>query len=479
MTLDWSTRNALRLYPESWRAENEAVVVGTLLDVAESEQRSKPSLGELLPLAARGAWMRARTSLAFWLGLVIVAVMLWAIAQTFDGFLAERYLTAVLSRAGSGLPLALSLAAGIAAWSASKHRALSLRERWRTLLVDAAVPAAFVALGYLACVIAQFVASGLPVTASVDARVPLAFLTMLLAALSFGLLVGSLVPRFVALPLTVVALFAWFFASNSGEALRWANLSGFTLLMYPVETLYNAPADQAITSAVLFSLGATIIFLAIIAVRSVRGFGWGLVVAAAVTVALVVNFPALASATGPTAVGARDASNLVCAGTAPEICLWPEQEVASGELVRDTITAGYQKAVALGLPVASSISVAGSEDNPLPLYWRGVAHPDRLLTNYAQTIVHALACQWMESENNSFVANPGYDDDVLSAEYATAVAIGADPVAAAPTIQLGGEAGEPATKTLDPAEAQEYLGVTSLAEAQEVAQAWVTRAPEC
>jgi len=479
MTLDWSTRSALRLYPESWRAENEAVVVGTLLDVAESEQRSRPALGELLPLAARGAWMRARTSLAFWLGLGIIAVMLWAIAQTFDGFLAERYFTAVLSRAGSGLPLALPLAAGVAAWSASKHRRRPLRERTPKLLVDAAVPAAFVALGYLACVIAQFVASGLPVTTSVDARVPLTFLTMLLAALSFGLLVGSLAHRFVALPLTVLALLVWFFASNSGESLHWANLSGFTLLMYPVETLYNAPADHAIIAAILFSLGAALVFFAIIAVRSARGPAWGLVVAAAVTVALVVNFPALASATGPTANGSRDASGLVCGGTAPEICLWPEQEAASGELVRDTITAGYHKAVALGLPVAPSISVAGSDDNPLPLYWRGVAEPDRLLTNYAQTIVHALACQWMESENNTFVANPGYDDDVLSAEYATAVAIGADPIAALPTIQVGGEADGPAMKTLNADETMEYLGVNSLGEAQEVALAWVTRGPEC
>jgi hypothetical protein len=51
-------RRALRWYPHSWRNRNADVAVGTLLDVAEAEGRTRPRTGELVGLAASGVSAR-------------------------------------------------------------------------------------------------------------------------------------------------------------------------------------------------------------------------------------------------------------------------------------------------------------------------------------------------------------------------------------------------------------------------------------
>jgi hypothetical protein len=48
--LELRYRSALRWYPTKWRALNEDAVVGTLLDQAEGDQRTKPARGELADL---------------------------------------------------------------------------------------------------------------------------------------------------------------------------------------------------------------------------------------------------------------------------------------------------------------------------------------------------------------------------------------------------------------------------------------------
>jgi hypothetical protein len=52
--LEFRYRQALRWYPRKWRAANEDAVVGTLLDLAESDHRSEPAAGELANLRRSG-----------------------------------------------------------------------------------------------------------------------------------------------------------------------------------------------------------------------------------------------------------------------------------------------------------------------------------------------------------------------------------------------------------------------------------------
>ncbi|MCU1586151.1 MAG: hypothetical protein JWM49_2707 [Microbacteriaceae bacterium] len=56
--LEHQYRRTLRWYPSSWRAQHEEAVIGTLLDVAEGENRSRPRLSEQLNLAVNGLLTR-------------------------------------------------------------------------------------------------------------------------------------------------------------------------------------------------------------------------------------------------------------------------------------------------------------------------------------------------------------------------------------------------------------------------------------
>jgi hypothetical protein len=61
--LEHSYRRALAWYPRSWRERNADVMVGTLLDVAEAEHRTRPRRAELVGLAASGLSARFGTFL--------------------------------------------------------------------------------------------------------------------------------------------------------------------------------------------------------------------------------------------------------------------------------------------------------------------------------------------------------------------------------------------------------------------------------
>ncbi|TFD64598.1 hypothetical protein [Cryobacterium sp. Hb1] len=56
--LEAAYRATLRWYPRGWRVDNEDAVVGTLLDVADAEQRTRPQTAELLNLAVCGLLRR-------------------------------------------------------------------------------------------------------------------------------------------------------------------------------------------------------------------------------------------------------------------------------------------------------------------------------------------------------------------------------------------------------------------------------------
>jgi len=106
-TLEQRYRAALRWYPARWRDANADIVVGTLLDVAEAEQRNAPSRSELAHLAASGirnrlSWVdivapaavRQRASailLATGFGLAVMMLVMqewapWATARAWDEF---------------------------------------------------------------------------------------------------------------------------------------------------------------------------------------------------------------------------------------------------------------------------------------------------------------------------------------------------------------------------------------------------------
>lgn len=469
MTLDWTTRSALRLYPQHWRDEFEREVVGTLLDVAEAEQRPRPPLSELLPLAARGAWMRARASVVFWVGLVIVAAMIWGVGQSFDGFVSERYWPAMLSRAGIGLVLALPLAGACAAWQAGRRRrVVTVRARLRGLAADAAGPAVFVGLGYIAAIAAQVVASGWPLTATVDLLSVLAYFSMTLAALAVGSLLGTLLPGVVATPLTWAALSLWYLLPLVWIR-EWSNLTGTGLVSEPVTTLFDAVSPYAVLLVSGTAITIAVMSLALIVVKAARGWLWFTVLVALIAIAVPVNARAL---TGwwPTSTLTSRSADMVCAGEAPRICLWPEQEAEAGSLLRATLTTAYEQTIALGLPVADEVGAG----------YRLTPDPDWIIATYAQEVMGKYGC------NTELYPQPTiavtFSEERSRAEssalFATYMVFGADLSKVSP-VQVGGEADEPSTGVLTLEQLKEYFAVRDLTEARAAIEAWVERGPTC
>jgi hypothetical protein len=91
--LELRYRRALRWYPKKWRAANEDAIVGTLLDLADDDHRSRPARGELAELRASALALRLgplgripssvrdrAAALAFGLGSGIAITALIAIA---------------------------------------------------------------------------------------------------------------------------------------------------------------------------------------------------------------------------------------------------------------------------------------------------------------------------------------------------------------------------------------------------------------
>lgn len=57
-TCEQQYRKTLGWYPKKWRTQNEETVLGTLLDLAESENRTKPLVAERINLAWNGVATR-------------------------------------------------------------------------------------------------------------------------------------------------------------------------------------------------------------------------------------------------------------------------------------------------------------------------------------------------------------------------------------------------------------------------------------
>lgn len=469
MTLDWSTRGALRLYPQRWRNEFEQEVIGTLLDVAEAEKRTRPPLRELIPLAFRGAWMRARSSVVFWTGLAIIAVMIWGVGQAFDGFLSERYWPVMLSRAGTGLVFALPLAGASAAWQAGRRRAtVPLRQRLRTLAADGAGPAIFVGIGYLAAVGVQLAASGWPVTVSADLRIPLTYFCMLLAALGVGSLAGTVVRGALAAPISLIALGLWYLLPFSFHR-EWGNVTGTMLVSDNVPGLEYSILPSAVILVSVAAIAITALAVALIVVKVTKGWLWFAVILALSFVAVVANARAI-SGDWPASPYADRTDELICDGVAPRICLWPEQEAEAGELVRSTLAGAYEKALTLGIPVSTEIGIS----------YRLAPSTDQIIANYSQSLMLQFACNMDEHPELSLTFMPPEDryTSELSARFALGLALGADP-SSVWHVYVGGDASGPPTRSLTLAETKDYFDVHDLTEAKAAILAWAERGPTC
>ena len=439
-----AARVALALHPAGWRATHELEVMSTLLDLADDNAGRIPS-SEIALLAWQGAVMRARGSIAFWGGLAAIALMLWVQSQQFYGFVTAPYWNEVLTSSAGGFIVVLPIAGALAAWSTATADSARSRLR-RSLPVLVAT-----LLAHLATVVVVIATSGWPASSIVNPAIPAAVVAFAATAVGVGVIAGAVLPRAWATLLTLALLAAWYLGAWTNYDIALRNLTGTNILLFPAGIDRDVP-PQALVSVLLTAIG--VVAVAVIVSATLRRRGRVVTALCAVLAAAVVVVSSVASPTLTEAMSVpRDTAELVCAGSQPSICLWPEQNASQRPLIADAAST----AVALGVPVPAVLS-SGSTEGSLGSLTR--ADADSVLNSAAA----ALVLPWRD--------DAGSVDDPFAVTYALALLFGADSVAVLPALGVvSPETGREHRLTTD--EVQDRLGVHDTAEAQQLVEKWL------
>ena len=449
---------ALAIHPRAWRERYADEVRGTLLDVADATGGKVP-LAETLPLGFRGLWLRARGSVTFWAGLVVIVIQVASVTSLNPFYDIDGSLTSHLLKLNQGLAYSLPVIALASGWAAAMARIAGIaraRDRLSRLVTDSWPLLAATVFGSAVALIVIVVRFGVPWYTNPGVLVALTQLGMVLVAIALGQMLGSVLPRvlviFVAPAAAVTVgmlLFGWLTPLN---AVPWSFYPG---IAYQVDL--RPIARIGIGAAVLIALAVLVVALRPIWARA-------LPVLAVVTVAVV-------GAMGSTSVAAiatpvpRAESELVCSTAEPIVCLWPEQEAAFGSAYRQDMQAAYDSALKLGLPVdnpaprsAARYSLTGisaiegiTADNLLTDFGLGTAGltPDSAVSFYALSLTAGLA---VEPEHG--------ESEYLALSHSVAILLGVP----ADETWLVMEDPYTGTRLLDPADAPDEAAARALVE---------------
>jgi len=474
----WPVRLAIAAHPSWWQDEYGDEAATTLADVTAA--RGTLPLADVTSLLLRGIALRGRSSMTFWLGLSLIGLeILTTATSTPGGFQSDRSWGAILVHAGWGVLLAIPLVAGSAAWSAGSHPSSgSVRSRLATLGRSAAAVLGFAAVGYLTIVTLVLAASGWPVTSSFDLGYTAGLAAMTLSAFGLGTLLGSALPRWIAFPggiaLGLVAMLSdgW----QNGE-LRWRNVTGSALTF---DADWGTAGTANLHIVVVTACYAAIFVIAAVTAAALHRRRVRTVVLVA---ALAVVVGGSASISGPllTYVGTRagdlrSTSELHCAGSAPRICLWPEQDATDGSQIRRQLTELFQRTAALGLPVPATIS-SGVVDHPesVSTIWvSSSTRANRLSVGaFAESVIQYRAC-----DNQPKHVNP---DDRSAATLGLSLLLGATSDAeitrTAGVTTVDPATGEPHVDSA--AEVRDYWGIHDDADAKAAVTKWFSERSRC
>ncbi|MFF8959746.1 hypothetical protein [Streptomyces sp. NPDC014894] len=159
---------------------------------------------------------------------------------------------------------------------------------------------------------------------------------VVLSHIALGHLLGGVLPRLLSPALMLVLGYFWgFWPAATAEPAWLRHLNGQGI--GDCCRLDQVPAPRSLGATALFS--ATVITAALILIATREG-KVRLVLPVAVAVAGVAAAIAVASPLGPDGEQGRDRSLLRCGGSAPQVCLWPEQYEHEDDFVRWSKEAG-------------------------------------------------------------------------------------------------------------------------------------------
>jgi hypothetical protein len=464
----WQLRVAIGVYPSWWRDEYGQDAVATFADLTAA--RGSLPVRDVVGVLARGLALRARSSMVFWLGLTLLALEVLAVSSSYSGFWAERTWASVLVHAGAGTVFAVPLVALSAAWLARRrrHERHPAQSRLAALGRDAAAVLAFAATSYLVLVVLTVIGSGWPSSSPFDLGYTAGFAFMTISAFGVGTLLGTVLPRAIAVPAAVtLGLLAMISEGWQGGELRWRNVTG-SALTFLGDAGVAGSSNLHITAVTAMYAG----FLALAAIgivaiprRRIRP-----VVATAVFATVLLGSTAasgpLLDYVGQDAYSIRSDSQLQCSGTAPRVCLWPEQDATDGAQVRATVAAAYQQIVKLGVPVSPVITAAWTPPAGETGVWSSTRfNKSTILADYTQAVVAQGACLNQPSR-------VGIDDQSAASYGLTLLIAGPSDPALAHVFHIvrTTQGGEP--YTLGQGKTQDYLGVHNREEALAAVTRW-------
>ncbi len=471
----WQLRIAIGVHPRWWQEEYRRDVAATLADVAAA--RGSLPVRDLVGLFSRGVVLRARSSMVFWLGLTLLVLEILAASYGYAGFRVERTWASILVHAGAGVVFAVPLVAVSAAWLARQrtYERRPLVSRLSALGRDAAAVLAFAAASYTVLVVLTLIGSGWPASSTVDLGYTVGFACMTISGFALGTLLGTVLPRVVAVPAAVaLGLLAMISEGWQGGELRWRNVTG-SALTFLGDGGVAGTSNLHITAVTAVYAGVlTIAAIAVVVIARPRIR----VVAVAVVLSSIVLGSAAASGpllsyVGRDAYNVRSDSQLHCSGTAPQICLWPEQDATDGPQLRATLTTAYHRVVALGIPTTQQLSAAYATPAGATGVWSSTRFDrNTVLVNYAAAVIAQGACL-------SQPARVGVDDQ-SAASYGLSLLLGAHAdTALTKTFQVVrvGHDGNP--YTLDPSKTRDYLGVHNREDALTAIGKWFDERALC
>jgi hypothetical protein len=215
---------------------------------------------------------------------------------------------------------------------------------------------------FLGGVVAQLFGLALlvPATLGAPGRFPIevcvAWLSILLLHTSIGFLLGRFLPMAASIPLAIFVSYAWLGFTWAVDYFPIRYLSGLILVACcSVDTRLDA---RAVAAVVVFSaLAAAAILISAVAPplnlgRSLTTLSWtGTIVGITIAAILGLN---LASELGAQPLKPRPPSELQCSGSAPVICLFPEQYVQRDP--RPVLAQAYANLRDQGVEVPTTIS---------------------------------------------------------------------------------------------------------------------------
>jgi len=261
------------------------------------------------------------------LALLPPAVFLTVLYMSRQAVGPDYYGLARVAQAASASAIVVPICAGLAAWEgwrlrSAKVEMLAPARSEAAMAVRALAPIGVLALAAFAGALVLMLSSGPSVQVS-DSKVLLVPAAVVLGHVALAYAAGRALPAVFAVPLAVVGSWLWLVYPISLEPVWLRHLTGYLSTCCDTSTVLAQGAFLAPIGIALACCAAAPILLSRLPRAARIGCASGIVaVAIAGGVALVDHL-------GSEPTAARPPADLVCRGSDPRVCVWPEHDAVA------------------------------------------------------------------------------------------------------------------------------------------------------